>query len=203
MAAYRTGRVDRILDQPYSSLDDPDGDQIDFSAASTTRTDAPSTTHEAHASKQGGRASNSPPSSTQRSSSASVADSDDDASPSTQSKSQRSDQRPEPTYEVERVIGHSGKGKKVRYHVKWLDHQEPTWEPASGLKGAADAVAAYHAEARSNAPASATRSHTRSAASSSSAPPPTSTSADSSDDEQSTTPAAMQVLQALLGCSRL
>jgi hypothetical protein len=48
-------------------------------------------------------------------------------------------------FEVESIIAKRGEGARTKYLVKWLGypHWESTWEPASALKNARDAIAEY------------------------------------------------------------
>ena len=49
-------------------------------------------------------------------------------------------------FEVDCIIGKRGDGARTRYLVQWLGypHWESTWEPASALKGARDAIAEFN-----------------------------------------------------------
>ena len=51
-------------------------------------------------------------------------------------------------YEVESILARRGKGNRAQYLVKWVgyDHYESTWEKASNLVGAPEAIAAYEAQ---------------------------------------------------------
>ena len=48
-------------------------------------------------------------------------------------------------FEVESIIAKRGEGARTKYLVKWLGypHWESTWEPASALNNARDAIAEY------------------------------------------------------------
>ena len=50
-------------------------------------------------------------------------------------------------FEVESILAKRGDGRSARYLVKWRGYPdyESTWEPASSLKSARDAVAAFEA----------------------------------------------------------
>jgi hypothetical protein len=50
-------------------------------------------------------------------------------------------------YEVEGILASRGKGARIQYLVKWVgyDQYESTWEKASSLDGASDALAEYEA----------------------------------------------------------
>jgi hypothetical protein len=50
----------------------------------------------------------------------------------------------DPIKEVERVKDRKGKGTKVRYLIKWVGHDEETWEPAKHLTGCKGMVKAYN-----------------------------------------------------------
>jgi len=51
-------------------------------------------------------------------------------------------------FEVERVVGHRKVRGRDEYHVKWRDYpdEESSWEPASSLESAAEAIADFHAQ---------------------------------------------------------
>jgi hypothetical protein len=51
-------------------------------------------------------------------------------------------------YEVESILAKRGSGARTQYLVKWLGYPlwESTWEPASTLKDAPDAIADYEAQ---------------------------------------------------------
>jgi hypothetical protein len=52
-------------------------------------------------------------------------------------------------YEVESILASRGKGKRTQYLVKWVgyDQYESTWEKASNVAGAPEAIAEYEARA--------------------------------------------------------
>ena len=51
----------------------------------------------------------------------------------------------DPLMEVEAIVGKQGKGKKIKYHVKWKGSEIKTWEPKSHLikYGSSKLVADY------------------------------------------------------------
>ena len=49
----------------------------------------------------------------------------------------------DPIWEVESIKGKRGKGRSLKYLVKWKDHDTQTWEPLKHLKGCMDAVRKY------------------------------------------------------------
>ena len=57
----------------------------------------------------------------------------------------------EEDYEVEKVLGKKGKGKSVRYLVKWKgwdDEEDQTWEPLENLQNVSDMVDEYEKSLR-------------------------------------------------------
>jgi hypothetical protein len=57
-------------------------------------------------------------------------------------------------YEVESILASRGKGKRTQYLVKWVgyDQYESTWEKASNVAGAPEAIAEYEARAFADEP---------------------------------------------------
>ena len=49
----------------------------------------------------------------------------------------------DPVMEVEKVKSHKGKGKKVKYLIKWKGYEEMTWEPLKHLTGCKEAIQEY------------------------------------------------------------
>ena len=56
------------------------------------------------------------------------------------------DEEGHPIYEVEQIMDKRQKGRGFQYLVKWqgYPHSENTWEPASGLNNAQDAINTYN-----------------------------------------------------------
>jgi hypothetical protein len=48
----------------------------------------------------------------------------------------------EEEWEIERIIGHSGK-KKKNYHVKWKGYEETSWEPEENLEHSRESIEDY------------------------------------------------------------
>jgi hypothetical protein len=51
----------------------------------------------------------------------------------------------DPVMDVEKIVGHKGKGRKIQYRVRWVGHKEETYEPLSNLGGAKKLVKEYEA----------------------------------------------------------
>ena len=49
----------------------------------------------------------------------------------------------DPEMEVEEVVAHKGKGKKIKYLVKWKGYDDKTWEPAKHLTGCKQEIERY------------------------------------------------------------
>ena len=52
----------------------------------------------------------------------------------------------DPIWEVESIRSHKGKGRKVKYLVKWVGSDDMTWEPLKYLTGAKEAIQDYRKE---------------------------------------------------------
>ena len=48
----------------------------------------------------------------------------------------------EPEWEIERIIGHSGK-KNRKYHIKWRGYDESSWEPEENLRNSRESIQDY------------------------------------------------------------
>jgi hypothetical protein len=172
MRALTHGRVDRVLEQQYQPLSD-DEDVIDLDSR--------------------------PPSRSLESED--EADTPKESKSETEAKEESSDDdSKEGEYDVERITGHRGKGRKLQYRVQWKGYSEPTWEPSANLKRASETVRKYfeRSAASTLAPAKqVTFDKTESS------PVAAQSAAVSSDDDDTAFTPAVRMAMSAIGCSRL
>ena len=202
MHSLGRGNMAAVATQPYQRVFDAADPLVDLPSMSERRAAVPnSAARSAPSSRQGGRF--------RVDAEDSALDSDSNADdeprrrskPSSSRRREHSGESADAGWDVDKIIGKRGAGKKIEYHVQWSGDYEPTWQPKANLAGAAEAVAEFEAaNRREDAPKvrEASSRELRSAR-----PSTTVEDADDDSDDEPSAHAVMSVLSALRGCKRL
>lgn len=213
MTALRTGRIAEAANAQYRVTPRPAVTYDAGGATTTSRASHPSARDALAATSE-----RSPQRDDDDDDSDSADDTDDESSDvdersaasdldESKSDDESGDAPDEEEFDVERVVSKQESRRGVQYLVKWVGHEKPSWEPAAYLKGAPDAVAEYEKQRRGVNPTALPPSPVKRRVTRASAQSATvdTDAVDDGDDESDGVffPAAMSVLQALGGCSRL